>query len=80
MAREIAFIVQSFGAGRGQALTADRPVPCKSAEARAAWRSACRDQIGVVAYSMAGDAELGEYDDQPAILIKAGQLPASFDD
>ena len=81
MARETAFIVQSFGAGRGQALKADRPVPCKSADAarRMAERLA-QTKLGVVAFSTSGDAELGDYDDQPTILFKAGQLPASFDD
>jgi len=81
MARETAFIVQSFGAGRGQALKADRPVPCKSAEAarRMAERLA-ETKLGVVAFSTSGDAELGEYDDQPTILFKAGRMPASFDD
>jgi hypothetical protein len=33
MARETAFIVQSFEQGRGKALKADKQVPCKSADA-----------------------------------------------
>jgi hypothetical protein len=37
-------------------------------------------KLGVVAFSTSGDAELGEFDDQPTILFKAGQLPAAFED
>ena len=33
-----------------------------------------------VAFSASGDAELGEYDDEPAVIFKAGQLPAPFED
>ena len=81
MAQELAFIVQSFVTGRGGALKADRQVPCKSADAarRMAERLAAT-KLGVVAFSMSGDAELGEFDDRPTILFKAGQLPDSFGD
>ena len=81
MACETAFIVQSFGPGRGGASKADRQVPCKSAEA--ARRMAERlvaTKLGVVAFSMSGDADLGEFDDQPTILFKAGQLPDTFEE
>ncbi len=37
-------------------------------------------KLGVVAFSTSGDAELGDFDDQPVILFKAGQLPATFED
>ena len=81
MARETVFVVQSFSAGRGKRLKADQAVPCKSGEAarRMAERLAAT-KLGVVAFSTTGDAELGEFDDQPAILFKAGQLPAAFED
>jgi len=81
MTQETAFVVQSFAAGRGKALKADKQVLCKSADA--ARRMAERlstTKIGVVAFSTSGDAELGEFDDQPTILFKAGQLPAAFED
>ena len=81
MARETVFIVQSFGPGRGKSLKADQAVPCKSADA--ACRMAERlstTKLGVVAFSTSGDAELGDFDDQPVILFKAGQLPATFED
>ena len=35
---------------------------------------------GVVAFSTSGDADLGEFDDQPTILFRAGHLPVAFDD
>ena len=81
MARETVFIVQSFGAGRGKALKPDQAIPCKSADAarRMAERLSAT-KLGVVAFSTSGDAELGEFDDQPAILFRAGQLPATFED
>jgi hypothetical protein len=81
MARETVFIVQSFGQGRGRSLKADQAVPCKSADAarRMAERLSAT-KLGVVAFSTSGDAELGEFDDQPVILFKAGQLPATFED
>ena len=80
MARETAYIVQCFDAGRGSGLKADRQIPCKSADAarRMAERLAAT-KLGVVAFSTSGDAELGEFDDQPTILFKAGQLPDTFD-
>jgi hypothetical protein len=79
--RETVFVVQSFSAGRGRGLKADQAFPCKSGEAarRMAERLSAT-KLGVVAFSTSGDAELGEFDDQPTILFKAGQLPAPFDD
>ena len=81
MARETAFIVQSFCAGRGKSLKAEQAVACKSAEAarRMAERLAST-KLGVVAFSTSGDAELGDFDEQPIILFKAGTLPATFED
>jgi hypothetical protein len=80
MARETAYIVQSFDVGRGRTLKADRQIPCKSADAarRMAERLATT-KLGVVAFSSSGDAELGEFDDQPTILFRAGQLPDTFE-
>jgi hypothetical protein len=37
-------------------------------------------KAGVVAYAVSGDAELGDYDDEPAIIFKSGRLPAPFDE
>ena len=81
MARETLYIVQSYSAGRGNRLKADPPVPCKSAET--ALRSAERlgeTKLGVVAFSSSGDAEMGDYDDEPVIIFKTGRLPQQFND
>ena len=37
-------------------------------------------KLGVVAFSTTGDAETGDYDEQPAILFKSGRLSAQFED
>jgi hypothetical protein len=79
--RETVHIVQTYVAGKGNRLKADTPVPCKSAETaqRTAERLA-QTKIGVVAFSSSGDQELGEYDDEPVIIFKAGRLPPQFEE
>ena len=70
MTRETIYVVQAFSAGKGKSLRADVAVPCRSAEA--ARRMAARlapAKAGVVAFSTAGDAELGDYDDEPTIIF-----------
>ena len=81
MARETIFLVQAYRPGKGTRLIADTPLRCKSLDAarRAAERLA-QTKAGVVAFSTSGDAELGEYDDEPVIILKAGRLPAQFQD
>ncbi|HEY4941765.1 MAG TPA: hypothetical protein VII56_10080 [Rhizomicrobium sp.] len=81
MARETAHFVIAYQAGRGNALKPDKPVPCKSADAarRLAERMA-PTRLGVVALSSSGDAELGDFDDEPAVLFKCGRLPPPFDE
>jgi hypothetical protein len=81
MARETIFLVQAYRPGRGARLNADTPIRCKSLEA--AQKTAERLAIakaGVVAFSTSGDADLGEYDEEPVIIFKAGRLPAQFQD
>jgi hypothetical protein len=80
MARQTTYHVQAFVAGRGLALKADRAISCKSAEAaqRMAERMA-PTKLGVIAFSTSGDAELGDYDDEPVVLFKAGRLPVQFE-
>lgn len=81
MARETIYLVQAFVAGRGTALKAENAVVCKSAEsARRSAEKLAPNKLGVVAFATTGDAELGEYDDEPAILFKAGRLPANFEE
>jgi hypothetical protein len=77
--RQTVYIVQSYIAGRGNRLKADTPIACKSADD--AIRKAERlgqTKLGVVALSSSGDEALGDYDDEPIILFKTGQLPESF--
>lgn len=80
MARETLYIVQSYNTGKGNRLKADTPIPCKSAEAahRTAQRLA-QTKIGVVAFSSSADQDLGEYDEEPVVIFKAGRLPEQFE-
>ena len=81
MTRETVYVVQAFNAGKGKSLRADVPIPCRSAEtARRTAERLAPAKAGVVAFSTAGDAELGDYDDEPTIIFKTGQLPAQFED
>jgi hypothetical protein len=78
MAREIVYLVQGFTEKSG-ALRGDKPVVCKTAEA--AIRTAQRigsSRVGAVAFSSSGDAELGDYDDNPVILAVVGRVPEEF--
>ncbi len=81
MARQTAYIVQSYDLKGGKTLKPDRPVACKSADAarRMAERLA-EGKAGVVAIAASGDAELGDFDDQPVILFKAGRLLPPYDE
>jgi hypothetical protein len=81
MARETIYLVQAFTQGKRARLNADTPIRCKSPES--ALKTAERLEIskaGVVAFSTSGDAELGEYDDEPVVFFKVGRLPAQFQD
>jgi len=81
MARLTSYFVQSFVAGRGTSLKADKPMACKSTdEARRKAERIAPTKLGVVAYSTTGDAELGDYDDEPVYIFKYGRLPAQFED
>ena len=80
MARETTYLVQAFNAGKGGHLKADTPIPCRSAEgARRTAESLALTKAGVVAFSTSADAEMGDYDDEPSIIFRTGQLPAAFD-
>jgi hypothetical protein len=80
MSHQTHYVVQAFTAGRGLALKAERAIPCKSADAaqRMAERMAPA-KLGIVAFSTSGDAELGDYDDEPVVIFKAGRLPEQFE-
>jgi hypothetical protein len=36
-------------------------------------------KLGVVAFSSTGDPEMGDYDDEPAVIFQNGQFPSAFD-
>ena len=79
MSRETVYIVQSYVAGRGKGLKAEQQVGCKSAEeARRKAERLAPLRLGVVAFSTSADVELGDYDENPDILFKSGQLPFPF--
>ena len=81
MASETVYIVQSYIAGRGKALKAEQQVGCKTAEeARRKAERLAPLRLGVVAFSATADTELGDYDENPVILFKAGRLPHPFDE
>jgi hypothetical protein len=81
MARETIYLVQAFKPGKGTRLTADPAIRCNSAEgARKTAEGLAPTRVGVVAFATSGDAELGEYDDEPTIIFKTGRLPGLFGD
>lgn len=79
VARETIYIVQAFNAGKGGHLKPDSPIACKteSAALRTAERLAL-SKLAVVAFSSSGDPEMGDYDDEPTVIFRKGELPAAF--
>jgi hypothetical protein len=81
MARETLYLVQAFKSGKGTRLMADTPVRCRSPEVALRKAEALLPlRAGVVAFATSADTELGDYDDEPTILFKAGRLPAAFEE
>lgn len=81
MATETVYILQTYVAGRGKGLKAEQQVGCKTAEeARRKAERLAPLRLGVVAFSATADTELGDYDENPVILFKSGQLPFPFAD
>ncbi len=81
MAKETVYILQTYVAGRGKGLKAEQQVGCKTAEeARRKAERLAPLREGVVAFSATADTELGDYDENPVILFKAGRLPHPFDE
>ena len=78
MARETIYLVQGFVDKLG-ALKAEPATRCKSEDAakRAAGRLG-ETKAGAVAFSSSGDAELGDFDEAPVILLVVGRVPESF--
>ncbi len=81
MTSETVYIVQAYVRGRGKALRAEPQVGCKTAEeARRKAERLGPLRVGVVAFSATADVELGDYDEDPVILFRAGELPYPFTD
>jgi hypothetical protein len=81
LARETVFLVQAFTPGKGVRLSADKPIRCKSSDtARRTAERLAPTKAGVVAFFTSGDAESGDYDEEPTIIFKTGRLPAPFED
>lgn len=80
MATETVFIVQAYVQGRGSGLKAEPQVGCKDAEeARRKAERLAPLRLGVVAFSVSADTEMGDYDESPTIIFRAGRLPEMFD-
>ncbi|MDB5446696.1 MAG: hypothetical protein JWQ97_2013 [Phenylobacterium sp.] len=79
MASETVYIVQSYVRGRGKGLKAEQQVGCKTAEeARRKAERLGPLRVGVVAFAATADTELGDYDENPVILFRSGELPHPF--
>lgn len=79
MTRETVHIVQAYVRGRGRGLKAEQQVGCKTAEeARRRAERLGPLRVGVVAFSVTADTELGDYDERPVILFSSGELPPPF--
>ena len=77
MARETVYLVQGFKTGKGARLIADTPILCKSAgAARRKAETLATTKAGVAAFATSGDADLGEYDEEPVDHLK-GRPPAA---
>jgi hypothetical protein len=80
VSRQTIFFVQSFDAATGDHLKAGTPIACRTEEgARRAAERLASSKAGVVAFSISSDADTGDYDDQPTVFFRAGELPAEFD-
>jgi hypothetical protein len=81
MARETIYLVQAFKTDKGARLIADTPIRCKSSDtARRTAENLATAKAGAVAFATSGDAELGEYDEEPTIIFKTGLLPSPFEE
>ena len=79
MASETVYIVQSYIRGRGKALKAEQQVGCKTAEeARRKAERLGPLRVGVVAFAATADVDMGDYDENPVILFRSGELPHPF--
>lgn len=81
MAVETVYIIQTYVQGRGKGLKSEQQQGCKTAEeARRKAERLAPLRLGVVAFAASADTEMGDYDENPTILFKAGQLPPPWDE
>jgi hypothetical protein len=80
MMRQTTFLVQAFNVSKGARLKANAPIARSSSEgARRTAERLALNNAGVIAFSMTSDPETGDYDDEPMVFFRVGQLPAEFD-
>ena len=74
---ETVYIVQSYVRGRGRAFKAEPQVGCKTAgeEARRKAERLGPLRVGVAAFAARADRD---YDENPVILFRSGELPHPF--
>jgi len=78
MSRETIYLVQGFKQ-KGASLKAQPASQCKNEEAaRRAAQRLSETHVGAVAFSTSADAELGDYDEEPVVLLVVGTVPESF--
>lgn len=78
MARETTYLVQGFIDKLGE-LKGEPPTRCKSEDsARRAALLLGESKAGAVAFSSSGDAELGDFDEEPIVLFVVGRVPETF--
>ena len=82
MTRETLDLVQAFKIGKGARLIAETPIRCTSSErARSRVKTLAATRAGVVAaFATSGDPDLGEYDEEPTIILKVDRLPQPFEE
>ncbi len=81
MAIETVHIVQAYMQGRDNGLRAEPQIGCKTADdARRKAERLAPLRLGVIAFSTSADTEMGDYDESPTILFRAGRLPAPWND
>lgn len=95
MTRQTTFLVQAFNISKDARLKANESVACSPAEgARRKAERLALNNLGVDALSrhlflgsrasakhrrVTADPETGDYDDEPTVFFRSGQLPAEFD-